>query len=763
MVQYYEVIAPLGAPVKDGCRLGSAAVGRLSVAATVTIEEKKGTRLRYKKASGSGPEGGWISLELLELVESARKPETFQGNSILYRAEAQVLRDGAKAALTAASPKSADVPSLAIVAVAQLTLGAGDEALEAANQIVNRSASNDAHKAAGLLLVALARLGKHEARQSAEAATQAIDIFRRVGDKQMVASGLSTLANARLASNQAAQAVTAAKEALGVFREINDKEGEAAAELTLTDAYIARDGLNSAGTAVASDKAAFQQQDTVAQAKALQELAAAKCDTDSKEALRLAKETVALVRQVGVTAAEASALTQLAIVQLASGQAFADAEKNANEALSLSTNARDKEGQAAARLTLARVLAQKGETTNAGSELSSALSLYQEIGGSTAARASKVASGVYVACGNGTAALEAAAKAQSFFHDANNPREEAEALLIGARAHLLQGGTKGAEEAVQSSREALSIFQSLGDRRAEATTWQVLATALMNTASGAGEAASAAERARAGFLLLGDPQRQGLASHAVAQCCLKLGEVDLGLQAAMQGVVLAQEAGDQWGEAAALHTATHAVVRKGHYAEGLRMAREVHAIFRKLGAKQMEEAAEAMVRTIQEGLPSRAQVPRSILEPQDAARIGFSQDASLPLNQDSYNTIIWNAPTHQVSYLFYGIELLKLVDDLKNRVEKTTLLIVTQGAQARQTGQIMPGNQYHLGAAVMWGAARTIRLESPKTSVRSVDIPLGASVNEITQCLRAAQIFAGPRDEIGFIIDRENKLSVNKQ
>lgn len=287
---------------------------------------------------------------------------------------------------------------------------------------------------------------------------------------------------------------------------------------------------------------------------------------------------------------------------------------------------------------------------------------------------------------------------------------------------------------------------------------QMVASAKLGVADGVLEAILAAERARSLFLMLGDKRRQGLASHTVAQGNIQLGEVDFGMQAAMQAVVLAREAGDRWGEASALHTATHAVVRNGRYVEALRMAKEVLALFKKLGSKQMQEAVTNMIARIQETLPTRGPGPRTYIQPHDDARLAGAEKS---LVQEQPTCVVWSVSLTQQLYLNYSLELLKLVDDLKNQTNKTTILVTTQGVMARQLGQEMAASFYGCAATVLSGVVRTVRLESPRLDVRTVDLPPGASPHEITECLRGAQLSGGPRNEIGFFIDRRNNLSLN--
>jgi len=367
----------------------------------------------------------------------------------------------------------------------------------------------------------------------------------------------------------------------------------------------------------------------------------------------------------------------------------------------------------------------------------------------------------HMSLGDGAAALAAAKEAVSIGRAAGDRAGEAAALHAAARAHLLQGGKAGREGAFTSVKEGLDIFATLGDQSGEASCLLTMATMLLHSEGRLAEAMSAAERSRKLFLLVGDQRHQGLATHAVAQGNLMLGEVDYGLQTAMQAVVLARDAGDKFGEAAALHTATHAVVRKGRYGEALRMASEVQGLFRKMGNKQMEEAARRMVDQIKEALPTKAPGPSLSLRTQDdTASPGYFM-RSITIDQKLSACVIWSAPVNQHMYIRYCLEFLKLVDDLKTAADGTKILVTTQGVTARQSGQDMAATKLSLNAATVWAMCRTLRLESPRLHLATIDLPLGATAHELTDCLNMAQDNSGPRSEIAFFMDRRNKLSVN--
>jgi len=638
--------------------------------------------------------------------------------------------------------------------------------LQAASEAMQllQSAGNKEGEASATLVFAAAQLAKGEARQALDAALRARESFRSVGDRQMEASALTTVANSRLVSQEASAAMIAAKEALGIFRELGDAQGEAAAELTVTDAYIARDGLEKARKAVDDERVQHCQSkgDKKGEAQALLHVAAeSAAGGDAVDAARLAHLATEAARSLGDKALEAAALRQVAAALLLEDRRTEDALRAAQEAHDASNSSGDKQGKAAALLLMARAELARSASTKAQEHYQEALDLSKQEGNKKGeGLALQLASEVHLAQGDSEAALKAAIDAVALLRESGDKQAEVAALHAGARAHISRGGAKAVDEAVTLARDAAAICKVLGDARREAMSLQMVASAKLSVPDGILEAIMAAERARSLFLSLGDKRRQGLASHTVAQGNIQLGEVDFGLQAAMQAVVLAREAGDRWGEATALHTATHAVIRNGRYAEGLRMAKEVQALFRKLGCKQMQEAATNMIARIQETLPSRGPGPRAYIQPHDDARLGGSNKS---LFQEQPTCVVWNAPVTQLCYLVYCLELLKLVDDLKNNTAKTSILVTTQGVMARQVGQELASNWTGVGAATVWALVRTVRLESPRLNISTVDLPTGASPNEITECLRGAQITAGPRNEIAFFIDRRNKMSVNQK
>merc|ERR1711957_554948 len=174
--------------------------------------------------------------------------------------------------------------------------------------------------------------------------------------------------------------------------------------------------------------------------------------------------------------------------------------------------------------------------------------------------------------------------------------------------------------------------------------------------------------------------------------------------------------------------------------EALRIAKDVQALFKSLGAKQMQQAAERLVKHIEEGIPRRDLGPQTYIQPQDGARLMNSE--TVPFEENP-TCVVWSIPVTSQTYIVYCLELLKLVDDLKVQSSNTAILVTTQGVMARQLGQEMAASWLAVGASTVWALVRTVRLESPRLSISTVDLPPGASPNEITECLRSAQVSSG--------------------
>ncbi|CAE8631212.1 unnamed protein product [Polarella glacialis] len=775
---HYEVVSCAelgGALVREGRGLTTKQIARLCVGAVVSEEERAGERLRFKKVSGSGPEAGWVSATLLARVDKPKKavasPAAFKGTSMFALAELAVMQKGPTAALQEGSAKGKDAAALLLVAVAHLADGRASEAAAAAleAQTICVQAGKQEGEASAILALALAKLMAGESREALNLATSALALFKEVGDKQMEASSLSTIANARLALKEINVAESAVKEALNIFRIIGDTEGEQAAQITFHDVCLAKGGRDKAAQSVAEERIAYCKStcDKKGEGEALQKLVVQQLSSSTashEQAVKLSQQALGLFREAGDKRLEAAALHTVAAAELLGPAELLASSQAAEEALRVSREIGDEAGQMDLLFTLSSARLAAGQPSEALQRAEEAQSLAKKLGDKRgAARAAHAAAAAKLGQGDTSGSLTAARTAAALFRAEADRVGEAGALQTAAKAAAAQGGSAAFKEAAELAKSAIGLFRLAENDAGEAGMQLVLANMLLSfegpldqAFKAKMDAGYAAERARALFLLLGDRRGQAQASHLAAQSKILVGDVDAGIEAAMQAVVLARSSGDKWGEASAMRTALGGQMANGRYADGLRMAKEVKELFRKLGAKNVEEAIGSLVAKIQEVMPQNAgsMGPRLTIQPKSVNMnlTGTSVFA------EATNCIVWSVPMTHQTYVLYCLELLKFVDDLKNVPGKIAFLVLTRGVMGRHTGEPLPTQLEGVIAATVWAVCRTIRLESPKLQVTTVDIPNSATVHEMTECIRVARYDAGPRSEVSFIVDRSNQL-----
>ncbi|CAJ1438482.1 unnamed protein product [Effrenium voratum] len=731
----YEVVAPAdlgGALVREGKSLSSQQLARLGIGAVVSELERAGERLRFKKVAGCGPETGWVSCRLLEKCEASKAaPTRYQGQSLLAQAETHVLEKGAPAALKAAGKDGAGRLTASLAHLAQGETEAAAQCAEEAMTVLKGNKDGEASASLALALSAEPKTGLGHAMT-------ALSSFKELGDKQMEASTLTALANIRLALGELTVAEASLRDALRIFREIKDVEGEQAAVATLLEVASAREGAEKAPAAVCKERAAYYKSkgDKLGEGQALRSLAEQLLGV--QEAASLASEALSLLQEAGDKKGQAAALQTVALAQ----HDWAKAE----EALKISESLGDEASQVDQLLTLSSLL---GEP---------------ELARAKAAQARQLAKKLSDLPGQGRAGHAEAAAALKL-----GRQEEALALAKEA-AEMLSGAAQGMalrtaacaaepQEACELLQKAVPLFK--GNAGAEASAKLQLAASLLafegpllEVFQRRQEAMGMAEQARVAFLLLGDARSQGRASHVAAQSKILMNDLDGGIEAAMQAAVLARSCKDKRLEAAAMRTALAGQVSKGCTAEALRMAKDVKILFHKLGDRCKEEALDALVLQIEETLPKITPNPRLTVAQQDSS-INLTANS---LFTQSSNCIVWSLPLQRLDYIMYCLELLKFADDLKNIPDKVAFLVMTKGVMARHTGEMVPSQFTAPLATTVWAICRTIRLESPKLLVCTVDLPSSSTVHEMTDCIRAAQVDPGPRNEISFIVDRRNQL-----
>eukprot|EP00933_Yihiella_yeosuensis_P027274 TRINITY_DN21152_c0_g1_i1.p1 TRINITY_DN21152_c0_g1~~TRINITY_DN21152_c0_g1_i1.p1 ORF type:complete len:780 (+),score=185.26 TRINITY_DN21152_c0_g1_i1:99-2438(+) len=769
---HYEVVSSAelgGALVREGRSLTSKQISRLGIGSIVSEEESVGERLRFKKVSGPGPETGWVSSKLLARVDQGKKatsaPAPYSGRSLMVQAEAKVIKEGAYSVLLQYSSKGQDGEALVYTAVAHLADGRPADAATRASEALPLLAGKDG-VASAKLVVGLAKMAGGDAQEALGHVTEALSIFREVGDKQMEASSLATVANVRLMLKDISVADVAIKEALKIFREIGDADGEQAAQLTFYDICVAKEGREKALKSVAQEKASYckNKGDKKGEGEALQKLAQqqlANSSTAIEEALKLSQQALSLFREAGDRRLEASALHTVAAAELLGPESLARSQA-LEEAIQVSKEIGDEASQVDLLYTLSSSRLVSGQTSEALKAADEATALGKKLGDKLGeARGAHAAAAAQLAQGSTTEALQLAKDAAAIFSSQADRLGEAGALQTAATARCAQGGPESCEETTELAKTAAGLFRNAGDELGEAHVLLQLADMLLSFEGSlqAGfqakiEAGHAAERARQLFLLKGDKRSQGRASHTSAQSKILLGDIDGGIDAAMQAVVLARNTGDRWVEASALRTAMAGQVSKGELAEALRMAREVQFLFKKLGSNNVAEAVGALMRQLDEAMPKSGLMQRLTVQPKNT-NLNLT---GASIFSEVTNCIVWSIPVTQQTYILYCLELLKFVDDLKNVPGKIAFLVLTRGVMGRHTGEPVACQYEGITAATVWAVCRSVRLEAPKLLISTVDVPSSATTHEVTDCIRAARYDAGGRGEVSFIVDRTNQL-----
>ncbi|CAJ1390404.1 unnamed protein product [Effrenium voratum] len=451
---------------------------------------------------------------------------------------------------------------------------------------------------------------------------------------------------------------------------------------------------------------------------------------EPKTGLGHAMTALSSFKELGDKQMEASTLTALANIRLALGE-LTVAEASLRDALRIFREIKDVEGEQAAVATLLEVASAREGAEKAPAAVCKERAAYYKSKGDKLGEGQALRSLAEQLLGVQEAA-SLASEALSLLQEAGDKKGQAAALQTVA---LAQHDWAKAEE-------ALKISESLGDEASQVDQLLTLSSLLGEPELARAKAAQARQLAKK----LSDLPGQGRAGHAEAAAALKLGRQE-------EALALAKEAAEMLSGAAqgmALRTAACAAEPQ----EALRMAKDVKILFHKLGDRCKEEALDALVLQIEETLPKITPNPRLTVAQQDSS-INLTANS---LFTQSSNCIVWSLPLQRLDYIMYCLELLKFADDLKNIPDKVAFLVMTKGVMARHTGEMVPSQFTAPLATTVWAICRTIRLESPKLLVCTVDLPSSSTVHEMTDCIRAAQVDPGPRNEISFIVDRRNQL-----
>jgi tetratricopeptide (TPR) repeat protein/transcriptional regulator with XRE-family HTH domain len=296
---------------------------------------------------------------------------------------------------------------------------------------------------------------------AADAATQALRIYRATGNRPGEAAALTELARTWILTGDLTGAADAATQALRIYSATGNRPGEAAALTELARIQVLTVDL--AGAADAATQALPIYRATgnrLGEADALTELARIQVLTgDLTGAADAATQVLGIYRATGNRLGEASALTELARIQILTGDLTGAADA-ATQALRIYRATGNRLGEAAALGELARVRLAAGDLPGSGDALSGTLEIYRAMGSRNGEGwALNHYAAVAAATGDLPRALALYEQALAMNRELNKPDDEAIALE-GLGECLLSAGD--ARTGAAHLNQALEIYQRMG-------------------------------------------------------------------------------------------------------------------------------------------------------------------------------------------------------------------------------------------------------------------------------------------------------------
>lgn len=362
------------------------------------------------------------------------------------------------------------------------------KALTAAKASFIRGVSSGDAKGKVFALHALSKvhLGKCELTDASDVAEKALAELRKSPDDFMEGAIMHTLARVSNDLYRLQDAMEFAEEALRIFQKLGSKVGEAAVLNTISRVYLKRDRRQDALKSAKQSLAMFREREEKhGEAQALHTMTRANLAMRKHdEALRFANQMVGIYE--GGPDADRHGLALLVVADVRA------AMEEHDEAIDVATKAVElfdtvnKKRQADATRRLAEACFAKGDDTDGWMYAQEALELYRGEGHvkGEAAMLCEIAMAHFKA-GTFQEGRLIADEGMRLCKEAGLKQQLAHTLQAVARSHLDQEATGAAQEqqlnwkARQAAKEALAIFQDIGDVQGQMKAHNTLAIAFM--------------------------------------------------------------------------------------------------------------------------------------------------------------------------------------------------------------------------------------------------------------------------------------------
>lgn len=510
------------------------------------------------------------------------------------------------------------------------------------------------------------------------------------------ASLLRVVADTYFTMKEADQAQTMVMEALATFRGAGDKAGEVAGLRAMMNLHLAKGEVDDA----------LQLADQIA----------SKCDG----------------------AAQAAAYYMLASIQLMKEGGAGEAAGALSKASEMFRAAGDNSSGAEALIACAEVQLANGDADPA---LSTAQGAVQIAEGHSLkalhAKALRTKVSASMAKEDDAAAMKDALEAQKVSKDGADKKGEIAALRSIAEIHLQRGSSTAA---IETATEMLTLCADCGHTAGEAAAKLILANAILSTDQASQEGLQCGKEALALFDQVGDVFGTATTLYMLANGFFARAELEEGLKCAREALAIFRQTGDTMNEEILKQT--------------IEQARAMTAEYRKQAPKKpmlLPAGSGPPPSTGPEVSPiTDSRVPKEALESAVASRKYWGIPKMV--QPDPTVDAIERAPSHAIIWghsLSDNVATQNCVEfgDLvatmaKGDVAKIPIVVTTQGVNGRMTGEHIPHHMTGVSAVTIWGMVRTVRQEIPQVQCLLLDFSAQQTSAQIPRNLRMPPLVA---------------------
>jgi CHAT domain-containing protein len=371
-------------------------------------------------------------------------------------------------------------------------------------------------------------------RKSIEKFHEALELFRKAGDRGSQASTLSNIGEVYWSLGESQKALETTSESLLIYRALGERFGEGEILLSIGVFYLSlgdiRKSLETLNEALPIIREVGNHR---AEAVTLSSIGENyRSLGEMQKALENYNEALLLRRAFGDRKGEAITLNNIGLVYSALGEWQKALDKH-NEALPIRRAVGDRSGEATTLHNIGAVYRTLGEWRRALDKHNEALPIFRAIGNRTGEATTLTSSGsVYRLLGEWQKALEKFNEALPINRAIGNRSGEAFTLNDIGAVYLSLGETS---KALDKHYEALTIFRALGDRNGAATTLHNIGEvyrSLGQTQKAMGMFDESLSLRRA----VGDRNREAATLLGVAQAEQKLGNLSQARQTIEQAI-----------------------------------------------------------------------------------------------------------------------------------------------------------------------------------------------------------------------------------